>query len=440
MFALRRFAVAITLGVIVLCAADGQRFPGSGLVALADDGDDGGGDDGGSAGSGTGGGGTGGSSAGGSSASGPGGAGGGDVVTANDTGDMALREVLAAGLSRAQLATLTARGYEVIGERGNVLMGQRVTLLRAPLRALLGDPVAEVRGLGANVLADRNHYYRSNQGAPAAARALLQQPAWPVPARGCSAGATIGLIDTAVDRSHPSLRGAALRIVPLPGRADHVPSDPAHGTALAALLVGQGADLPALAPRARLVAVDAFSRGRLGDLRMEAWDLLAALDAVASGGARVVNMSFAGGANTLLARALERTHRRGIVTVAAVGNRGPRAAPQYPAAYPDVIAVTAVHADQRIYHRAGQGSHVDLAAPGVDIPTAEAGGTTASSSGTSFATPFVTVAAAAAQRQRGRSPAAVHRLLTSTARDLGAPGRDPVFGNGLLQMERVCRG
>ncbi|WP_326535809.1 S8 family serine peptidase [Pseudorhodoferax sp.] len=430
--ALRRFAIAITLGLFVLLAADGQRFPGSGLVALADDGDGDGGDGGG----------------GGGGSDGAGGGADDDDDDDEDTpaaqrstrrGDMALREVLAAGLNRAQLATLTQRGYEVLGERGNALMGQRVLLLRAPVAALLRDPVAEVRALGRNVLADRNHYYRSNQGEAGAAQALLQLAAWPAPAQRCSAGVPIGLIDTAVDLGHPSLRGAPVRVLALPGKDGLAPSDPSHGTALAALLVGQGAGLPALAPRGRLLAVDAFQRGPLGDQRMEAWDLLAALDTVVGGGARVVNMSFAGGANTLLAQALERMHRRGIVTVAAVGNRGPRAAPQYPAAYPDVVAVTAVGADRQVYHRAGRGAHVDLAAPGVDIPTAEAGGTAGLRSGTSFATPFVTAAVAAAQRQRARPVAAMQRLLADSAQDLGAPGRDPVYGHGLLQAARLCR-
>ena len=426
MFALRRFAVVLALCLLALVAADGQHLPGSGLVALADDGDgDGDGDDG-------------------DGGSGTDGAGGGDdddtapAQRSASRGDMALREVLAAGLNRAQVATLTQRGYEVIGVRGNALMGQRVLLLRAPLAALLRDPVAEVRALGRNVLADRNHYYRSNQGDAGAARALLQLADWPAPAGRCSAGVPIGLIDTAVDLQHPSLRGAPVRVLRLPDRQGQVPSDPAHGTALAALLVGQHTELPALAPRGRLLAVDAFQRGPLGDERMEAWDLLAALDAVAGGGARVVNMSFAGGANTLLAQALERAHRRGIVTVAAVGNRGPRAAPQYPAAYPDVIAVTAVQADRRIYHRAGRGAHVDLAAPGVDIPTAEAGGESGLRSGTSFAAPFVTAALAASQRQRARPVAGVQQLLARSAQDLGAPGHDPVFGHGLLQAARLC--
>jgi len=201
--------------------------------------------------------------------------------------------------------------------------------------------------------------------------------------------------------------------------------------------VGRGEGIVSLLPRARLVAVDAFHRAAAGD-RMEAWDLVAALDAVIGAGAQVVNMSFAGSANALLADALAQAQRRGIVLVAAGGNAGPRAAPQYPAAYPQVIAVTAVGADGRAYHRAGRGRHVALAAPGVVLPTVGADGAAVARSGTSFAAPFVSAAAAALVERAGVAPGAVAQRLGAQALDLGAPGRDAVYGHGLLQLGRLC--
>jgi subtilisin family serine protease len=74
----------------------------------------------------------------------------------------------------------------------------------------------------------------------------------------------------------------------------------------------------------------------------------------------------------------------------------------------------------------------------VDVPTAEPGGGTGSRSGTSFATPFVSAAAAMVMRQRSLPPAGVARQLVATAKDLGAPGRDDTFGHGLLQLGRLC--
>lgn len=401
--------------------AGGQGWTVGGARAWADDGDDGG-DDGGSSG-----------------ASSDGGSSGGDTGRPTPVargGDAALREVVATGLTAAHVAVLRNRGYEVVSVRNNPVLNGPVTLLRAPVIALLRDPVQEVRALGRGVTADRNHYYRSDQAE--AGRALLRLAAWPAAPTRCGPAVAIGLIDTGVDTGHPALRGASIQVVRLPDQGPTQPADTAHGTALAALLIGRSPDLPALVPGGRLVAVDAFQRGPLGDERMEVWDLLAAINTVVAHGARVINMSFSGDTNQLVERALARVHQRGVVAVAAVGNRGPQAQPQYPAAYPNVIAVTAVDTDQRVYRRASRGEHVDFSAPGVDIPTAEPGGGVGSRSGTSFATPFVTAAVAMVMRQRSLAPAGVTRQLAATAKDLGAPGRDDTFGHGLLQLGRLC--
>lgn len=412
----RRTVMVLAISLLPVLAAGDPHHPlaWKGGVAVADDGDGDGDGDG--------------------SSGGSGGEGLGEPQS--NRGDMALREVLAAGLNAQQLAVLQQRGYEVISQRSNALMGRGITLLRAPLSAFFRDPIAEIEGLGSNILADRNHYYRTNQDV-AVARSLLKLAAWPVPTTLCGTGVPIGLIDTGVDLGHPMLKGASIRVLTL-DRKDHRPASSAHGTAVASMLVGRDAGLPWLSPGTRLLAVDAFSRGRFGDERMEAWDLLAALDAVIRAGARVVNMSFAGNDNKMLADALDRAHKRGIVTVASVGNRGPQSPPLYPAAYEGVLAVTAVGAERRIYHRASRGDHIDLAAPGVNVPTAGSEGIEARS-GTSFAAPFVTAAAAVAQRQGIRTVAGVRKRLVADAVDLGAPGHDPVYGHGLLQMGSLCR-
>ena len=87
-------------------------------------------------------------------------------------------------------------------------------------------------------------------------------------------------------------------------------------------------------------------------------------------GVAVINLSLAGPDNPILERAISDASTAGIPLVAAVGNAGPRSVPLFPAGYDAVVAVTAIDRNERIYRRAVQGPHVDLAAPGVSIPTA----------------------------------------------------------------------
>lgn len=362
--------------------------------------------------------------------------GGGDALAPHQM-DQAFREIVVAGLTSPQLAALQQRGYVLLGQRHNALLGRSVTLLRVPLHALMGDATSEVRALDSKLLVDHNHYYRSSTDASGPVAHQLVR--WPQRMGRCAQAPAIGLIDTRVDPAHASLRGASIELLGLPGRDDaQRASSPEHGTAVASLLVGQTRELQGLLPRARLLAVDAFHRGKLGDERMDAWDLVAALDALAARRVKVINMSFAGAANQLLENALDRVHGRQIMTVAAVGNRGPQAAPQYPSAYKGVIAVTAVNSERHVYHRAGRGAHVDLAAPGVGLATADADGTSEVRSGTSFAAPHVSAAIASLLTRKGQTPASVRRMVLGQAADLGEPGHDSVYGHGLLQMQRLC--
>ena len=121
--------------------------------------------------------------------------------------------------------------------------------------------------------------------------------------------------------------------------------------------------------------------------------------------------------------------------MAAAGNEGPDSEPAYPAAYAGVIAVAAVDQRGRPYGRGNRGSYIYVAAPGVDVWGADARGGEAFWTGTSFAAPFVTAAVA-----RDMSVGRAHdindgrALIAAGARDLGAPGRDPIYGHGLLQV------
>jgi hypothetical protein len=241
---------------------------------------------------------------------------------------------------------------------------------------------------------------------------------------------TIGIIDGPLNLTHPALAAARVDVISVvpPGSAA-VATD--HGTAVAALLVGADARgvYSGFAPVARLVAVDAFT----GSGRRERTnvDMIgAALDVLVRSGVRLINMSLAGAPNAALGEVLTAAGQQGVVMIGAAGNDGGGVA--WPAAAPEVIAVTAVDAAMVPYGRANRGPEIEFSAPGVDLWVARRG-SGGYASGTSYAAPIVT--ALAAQLGAGAALAApdLRRVLRSSVRDLGAGGRDHETGWGLVQ-------
>jgi len=250
----------------------------------------------------------------------------------------------------------------------------------------------------------------------------------------CAMHARIGMVDTAIDPKNPALAGRAIRSQRF-SRGDPTVAQFTHGTAVAALLIGVPASgFPGLLPQSELVAADVFSIDAQGHLQTDAARLAAGLDWVIAQAPGVINVSISGPDNSVVHAAIKRVVDAGITLVAAAGNQGPAAPPQYPAAFPEVIAVTAVDRELKIYTQANQGPYIELSAPGVGIWTAADRGAGVFREGTSFATPFVAAAIARLKSVDAKlAPAAIRAKLESGARDLGPPGRDPVFGAGLVQ-------
>jgi subtilisin family serine protease len=147
----------------------------------------------------------------------------------------------------------------------------------------------------------------------------------------------------------------------------------------------------------------------------------------------VINISLVGPSNALLERIVKVVIKKGHIVVAAVGNDGPSAPPLFPAAYPNVIAVTGVDARRRVLVEACRGEHVDFSAPGSNMSAASIETPFAKVRGTSFASPLVAGLLArninAPGKERAESAVA---LLVAQATDLGAKGADKVYGNGLV--------
>jgi subtilisin family serine protease len=241
-------------------------------------------------------------------------------------------------------------------------------------------------------------------------------------------GVKVALIDSAVDGRHPDLAGAIAQNFNAVN--DDAKPQP-HGTAMAGAIAARRTML-SIAPSVQLLAVEAFSPN---DNSGEGTtiNILKGLDWAAAQGARVVNMSFAGPSDPRLRDALKAAANRGMVLIAASGNAGANSPPLYPAADPNVIAVTATDAKDGLFAQAVRGNHVAVAAPGIDILVPAPDGAYQLTTGTSVAAAEVSgVAALLIERNPKLSGKEVRDILMRTARDLGPKGRDRLFGAGLV--------
>ena len=254
----------------------------------------------------------------------------------------------------------------------------------------------------------------------------------------CARRVRVGIIDTSFDLTHPALVGHRFNsgIFLAEGTAR---GHDWHGTAVLSILAGDPrSSTPGLIPDAEFFLASAFGADEKGDAETSTVNLLKALAWLDAFDVRVVNLSFSGPPDELLEAALARMHTKGVVFVAAAGNEGPAAPPGYPAAYPSVIAVTAVSRSLQSYRYANRGTYVDLAAPGVDIWTALPDRKQGYRSGTSFAAPFVTSIIATMLRADALPNDKADLLKRLVFKDLGEPGRDAVFGEGLPLSPSKC--
>ena len=166
-----------------------------------------------------------------------------------------------------------------------------------------------------------------------------------------------------------------------------------------------------------------------------------------------INMSYGFASDTCFSHyvATEAAVRKGVLPVAAAGNTasasGQGNTPMRPATDPHVISVSAVDQNDVVADFATRNPQVDITAPGVGIlspsVSSPVGGSGqplnlnwALNTGTSFSTPMVAAAATLLSQERpGLSDRQIGRLLTASAADLGKRGRDPLYGEGLLDVD-----
>jgi type VII secretion-associated serine protease mycosin len=207
-----------------------------------------------------------------------------------------------------------------------------------------------------------------------------------------------------------------------------------HGTHVAGIIgasSNNGIGGAGIAPNAKILPIHVLDDNGQGDAR----DVASGVRFAADSGAKVINLSLGGATeSTTLTQAISYATEKGALVIAAAGNGGPTSAPKWPAALDLTIAVTAIDSANRPASFNQRGDYIDLAAPGVSI-VSTANGDYVTQSGTSMAAGFVAGAAALLFAAEPRvTNTQVREILLTSATDIGEPGRDVVFGAGLVNV------
>lgn len=333
---------------------------------------------------------------------------------------------------------------ELIARHGGVKVkelshGERVVLLpnRASERALrVNENVAHIEE-DVLVFASSHTSSQPAQTLPWGVDRVDAELVWPT---GNTADPIrVGVIDTGISLSHPDLQGNIKGGVNTINPRKSANDDNGHGSNVAGIIgaVNNTIGVVGVSPQTDLYAIKVLSANGSGWLS----DVIEGIDWGIVNGMQVLNMSLGTSADSqLMHDAVIRARNAGVVVVAAAGNSGNTVG--YPAAYPEVIAVSATDANDQIASFSSRGPEVDLAAPGVSIYSAYKGSGYATLSGTSMASPHVAgvvalvlntpVGAYDADADGAWDPAEVQQKLQDRATDLGLVGRDDFYGFGLV--------
>ncbi len=349
---------------------------------------------------------------------------------------------------------LGALGYRATEES----TGPDFEVVRTRSGQSVEDAVAELEGRSDVLFAQPNYIYRGltvipndTQFASQYHLAIIGAPeAWEY-ARG-SASETIAIIDSGADTTHIDL-AARLRTAPaidiIDGNSDvsDTPSGSGHGTRVAATagaVTNNGIHCAGADWFSNILAIRVLSGA---DAIGTSADIDSGIRRAIALKATVINLSLGfddAAIDPLIETRLLEAYNAGIITVAATGNSGGQFV-IYPASSSYAIGVgSSTSADARSafssYGASSGLTGVDVVAPGSAIVTLTLNGTFTTTSGTSFATPLVSAAAAMVKGVRpGITPAQFLKLLRSTAKDIESAGFDDFTGAGRLDLARLLR-
>jgi len=243
-------------------------------------------------------------------------------------------------------------------------------------------------------------------------------------------GVTVAVLDSGVDAAHPDL--VANLIAGYNTVSDNTQTQDVfgHGTKVAGIIAANTNNGLGIASVAGGVALMPIRVSEAADGYAYASDVAEGLLWAAQHGARVANVSYDLSGSSAITAAAAYLRQHGGVVVMPAGNDGLTLdLPDNP----EILLVSATTSSDELASWSNRGTHIDLSAPGLNIPTTTIGGGYGQTAGTSFATPVVSATAALVIAANPSLTAdEVEQILENSAVDLGAPGWDSSFGHGRI--------
>lgn len=249
----------------------------------------------------------------------------------------------------------------------------------------------------------------------------------------------IAIVDTGVDLDHPELRNRLVKGYNVIDEKFEPDDDNGHGTHVAGIIASETNNNEGVAGMtwfSKIMPIKAMGAKGYGTTFDIAKGIVWAVDH----GADVINLSLGNyQPSRVLEEAVRYAYKKNVVMVSAAGNDGSNQ-PTYPSAYPEVISVAAVDYNGNRASFSNYGDYIDIAAPGVYIPSTYFHEQYAALSGTSMAAPHVAgLAALIKSANPDLTSSQVIRIIKKSAIDLGEQGKDTHFGNGLIDVNSALQ-
>ncbi|WP_231688050.1 S8 family peptidase [Bacillus sp. FJAT-18017] len=250
---------------------------------------------------------------------------------------------------------------------------------------------------------------------------------------------TIAIIDTGVDLNHPDLKNRLVKGYNVLAENKDPNDDNGHGTHVAGIIASEtnnGEGVAGITWYNKIMPIKAMGKEGYGTT----FDIAKGIYWAVDHGAQVINMSLGNyQPSRVLKEAIDYAYKKDVIMVAAAGNDNSRQ-PTYPASYPEVLAVSAVDHEGALAEFSNHGHYVDIAAPGVYIPSTYFLNRYAALSGTSMAAPHAAGLAGLIRSENPKlSNREVIRIMQRSAIDLGSKGKDNQFGSGMIDINKALK-